>query len=147
MRKKWEKAFFSTNWKKTGVAVVTINNWIAANAEFLWEVKGHWTRKNDECQDNENYSHFFTARSQWWQSVLEKANLNHPERWGWMLWVPMVIMLVVTLVALTLTIVSKTQLRIYKNVRARKGLTNDYLSSIIDNIIMYLSSIVDKNSY
>ena len=32
------------------------------------------------------------------------------KRQGWMLWVPMVIMLVVTLVALTLTIVSKTQL-------------------------------------
>ena len=61
-----------------------------------------------------------------------------------MLWVPMVIMLVVTLVALTLTIVSKTQLRIYKNVRARKELTKDILSSIFDNIIMYLSSIVDK---
>ena len=29
MRRKWEKAFFSTNWKKTGVAVVTINNWLA----------------------------------------------------------------------------------------------------------------------
>ena len=35
MRRKWEKAFFSTNWKETGVAVVTINNWIAANAEFF----------------------------------------------------------------------------------------------------------------
>ncbi len=32
------------------------------------------------------------------------------KRQGWMLWIPMVIMLVVTLVALTLTIVSKTQL-------------------------------------
>ena len=32
------------------------------------------------------------------------------KRQGWMLWVPMVIMLVITLVALTLTIVSKTQL-------------------------------------
>ncbi|MBR4011899.1 MAG: carbon starvation protein A [Spirochaetaceae bacterium] len=32
------------------------------------------------------------------------------KRQGWMLWMPMVIMLVVTLVALTLTIVSKTQL-------------------------------------
>ena len=32
------------------------------------------------------------------------------KRQGWMLWVPMIIMLVVTLVALTLTIVSKTQL-------------------------------------
>ena len=29
-------------------------------------------------------------------------------------------------------------------VSARKELTNEYLSSIFDNIIMYLSSIVDK---
>ena len=29
-------------------------------------------------------------------------------------------------------------------VSARKGLTNEYLSSIFDNIIIYLSSIVDK---
>ena len=54
-----------------------------------------------------------------------------------MLWVPMVIMLVVTLVALTLTIVSKTQLKIYKNVRAREHV-NKY--SFFKFIIIFWSA-------